>query len=297
MANINFDGIFTMGDAIANGYKVAFVNGNRNINAKNVASKVASIQKYGGNLVPLMVVEGTKAIAEGNQLTDAMTGEAIENGENVLVVIDGQHRTEAALKLGIDLNNIRCFLSFSNASTVELLASTNTDSKPWDGSDYAHCAVTLRPDNEVAQFAAKLDKRGIKVSTAGLILYRKGGCLTKANLDKIIRGEELKVKATAKFDLAEYFLEKASGFPDSFIAKRYLIEAVIDASDEQGFKPVCDKVGSWTEAQRKRILDAKASEQESILREMLAAQCEVKKQRQSQIAQASHFSNGVGFSF
>lgn len=272
MENNNFstDGIFTMGEAVANGFKFAFIEGNRNVNPKNVKAKVASIQKYGCNLVPLMVVEGAKALADGCRLTDVTTGEEITDGANVLAIIDGQHRTKAALKAEIDLNSIHCYKAYVDAPTVNLLSVSNTDSTPWNGADYAQCAVTMRPDDEIAQFVSELSGKGFKLSTIGLILYRKSGVLTKVNMGKLINGEPIKTSATANLETANMFLAAAAGFPDDFVAKRYLIEAVIDAANLQGFKPVCDKVASWDERKRKFLKEASSTDVMQTLKRWLA---------------------------
>ena len=269
--NLSPMSIFTMGEAVSNGYKFAFVKGNRNLSAKNITSKKYSLKKYNGNLIPIMVIEGDKALAEGCVLTDVTTGDPIEDGRNVLAIIDGQHRTQAAINLGFDKSNIHCFLSYSDVSTVELLAITNTDSTPWNGADYAKCAVTMQPKDKMAQFISGLADKGFSPSTISLILFRKKGVLTKQNLGRLITGEGVKCTVEPKYDFAKRFLEAAGGFPDSFVAKRYLIEAVLEVSVDEGIKPVCDKLASWDDEKRKQILDTPKSKQKEQLVELLKA--------------------------
>lgn len=272
MATITTNGIFTYAEAVAEGYSFAFVNGNRNLSAKNVTAKVKTLKEYKFNLVPIMVVEGSKAVDEGCVLVDPETGEdlKLESGyEKILAILDGQHRFSAGSQAGVK-DNLRFFISYSDARVIDQLATTNIEASKWNGADFAHCAVTFQPEDEVAKFIAQLSDRGFQTATIGLILYRKGSSVTTGTLAKMVKGEAPK----SGYDIkkANYFLEKAmaAGFTDPDLSKRYVINAVLRASDDHGFNAACDKLAKIKPEQRKFFLESKAAAKEDYLASILA---------------------------
>ena len=79
--------------------KIAFVDGNRAINENNVEKHVESLKEFGKNLVPLLYVDATEV---GNRkIYDAITDEEVKQEQygDYDVVLNGQHRYKAALKL------------------------------------------------------------------------------------------------------------------------------------------------------------------------------------------------------
>lgn len=84
----------------------AFVKGNRQINAKTVASKEKSIREY-GQLSPITVVKGEDVFLMGGHLVD-LGGTDIpdEQTENYYAVLDGQHRLIAYMKQGWNLDDL-----------------------------------------------------------------------------------------------------------------------------------------------------------------------------------------------
>lgn len=134
--------IFTLADVKAEDKKIAFIKGNRDIAKGNVNSKVKSLSECRMNLVPMMVVEGKKAVDDGCSLVSP-DGADIPNddAEKCLVIVDGQHRYKAAMKLleeekdndekTITDDSIRFFLDYSGRDTKELLAVTNIESVKW----------------------------------------------------------------------------------------------------------------------------------------------------------------------
>ena len=93
--------------------KVAFVDGNRAINENNVKKHMTSLEKFGRNLVRLLYVDANDV--EGYDIHDAATDEIVEknNYSEYIVVLDGQHRFKAAMRLAADetknftLDNLR----------------------------------------------------------------------------------------------------------------------------------------------------------------------------------------------
>lgn len=82
------------------GKEVAFVMGNRNLDVIDINKKAKSIA-VNGLLCPLVIVDGKRVIDEGLELISAETLLKISksNASKYVVVIEGQHRYKAILKL------------------------------------------------------------------------------------------------------------------------------------------------------------------------------------------------------
>jgi hypothetical protein len=217
-----------------------------------------------------MYVSGEKAIADGCTLIDAKTGAEIdaEQAQEYIAIVDGQHRLTAAMEDELSEDNVYLFECYSAANTKELVASTNIDSNPWDGRDYAYSAVMFNPDSKLAQMANEMSDAGYAVSTIGLILYFNSGKLGKKDLSNIMAGKE--PKEGYDFERADYFLKKARvKFKDDFIGKKYLISAVMDLSNKKGYEKVCDALEKLSENQIKRINDASSDDKIGVIKTIL----------------------------
>jgi hypothetical protein len=262
--------IISMSELLQSGKKIAFIKGNRKVNSKNVKSKKTSFEKFKMNLIPLMYVSGEKAIADGCTLIDAKTEEEIspDKASEYIAIVDGQHRTTAALESEMSNDNLFLFECYCDANTKELVASTNIDSSPWDGKDYAYSAVMFNPESKLAQMANEMSDAGYAVSTIGLILYFNSGKLGKKDLSNIMAGKE--PKEGYDFERADYFLKKARvKFKDDFIGKKYLISAVMDLSNKKGYEKVCDALEKLSENQIKRINDASSDDKIGVIKTIL----------------------------
>jgi len=262
--------IITLAELLKSGKKIGFIKGNRQVNNKNVKSKKVSFLKFGMNLIPLMYVSGEKAIADGCTLIDAKTGAEIdaELAQEYIAIVDGQHRLTAAIEAELSEDNLYLFECYNDANTKELVASTNIDSNPWDGRDYAYSAVMFNQESKLAQMANELAEAGYAISTIGLILYFKSGKFGKKDLSNIMQGKD--AREGYNLERAEYFLEKARvKFEDVFIGKKYLITAVSDLSSDEGYKRVCDVLPKLSSNSVKRILDEKSDDKIALIKTML----------------------------
>lgn len=259
--------ILTAKDLYAGGKMIAFIKGNRSVNPKNISKKKESLEKFGMNLVPLMYVEGQKAVNDGCTLVHPITKNAIPNEEasKYVAIIEGQHRYTAAKET--DLNEEMLFLyeCYSDKDTNEILAETNTVTDPWSGADYANGAALFNPQNELAKFTKELADLGYPTTTIGYIACFAPGKLGKTAYSKLIAGKE--IKTDYNLERAKYFLDAArTKFKDTFIAKRYLITVVADLSTEHGYKRVCDVLKQIPDAIVKRVQEAKSEEKQGILK-------------------------------
>ena len=96
--------IITLKDLFIGGKMIAFIKGNRSVNSKNISRKKKSFEKFGMNLVPLMYVDGQKAVNDGCTLVHPITKEDIpdEEASKYVAIVEGQHRYTAAEETGLD---------------------------------------------------------------------------------------------------------------------------------------------------------------------------------------------------
>jgi hypothetical protein len=248
---------------------VAFIKGNRDVSEKNRKSKEDSLLRFNGNIIPMMYVSGTKAVADECELVD-YDGNYIPttDADKYIVIIDGQHRYTAFLRIqdksSITEENITLFEAYSDKSTKELLSEANIASIGWNGSDYAKSTVILNPDNEIAKAVAQLQNYGINnVSTISKILCWNNGKITKAVLAKISKG--INVDIDINLERAKQFYEAASAqFTNRFISKRYLIDAVIDLSSKGGYEEICEKIKKIGRAKADALERVKVNVEEEI---------------------------------
>jgi hypothetical protein len=269
IGNIKMKEIITFNELTNNGKQIAFVKGNRIINAKNLKRKIESLNKY-GNLIPIMYVEGTKAVKDGCSLVD-VEGNDIEDASNYIVILDGQHRVMAAMQAeGLDVKSLMFFESYSNASTQEILAEANIASECWKGGNYISGAALFAPDNEIAKKANEI--KDYPVSVISLILCWSSNQINKKQLSNIMKGKECKITG---FDAkrADYYLSKAdeSNFSKGFTMKKYLINAVISLSSIYGYEKVCDAIVSISEEECTAIEKAKSDDKPSMLDNIIKA--------------------------
>lgn len=257
------------------GKKVAFILGNRPTSKKNLKQKEESLKEFEMNLTPLVYINGEEVLRTGDgqvHLANPTTGEQIkdEDASNYVVIIDGQHRYEAANSLNLDHNNIILMKDYSGIGAQNLIARINNETCPWIASEWAFGAHMFYPDNEVAAFASRLAKEGFKSTTIGLILYFRKGVLGKKAFSDIMNGGN--AEEGYNIERADAFLAVARAkFEDKFIMKRYLIDVVSDLSKDRGYKPVLNAIDKLTKDNVKKIINSKSDDVENVIRSILSA--------------------------
>jgi hypothetical protein len=246
--------------------KIAFVKGNRDINVKNVESKIKSLQTFGGNIIPLMYVSGSKAIADGCSLVD-IDGNDIpaEKVMDYIVILDGQHRIYSAIKNDFDLSKINLFENYTDANTKELLSEANIESSGWGSKDFIKGSVLFNP-TELNMYASKLADRNFAVSTISKIICFNGS-LTTTKYSDLMKGKTISVDSN--LERADEFLQAVEKFEDSFVGKRYLIDEAIALSTTYGYKTVFKAISELTDKERKLIVEVKRTDVCSTIRGLL----------------------------
>lgn len=239
--------IFTLADVKAEGKAIAFVYGNRDIAAKNKNNKKSSLKECSMNLVPMLLVEGKKAVEDGCKLMNP-NGEEIPNSaaDSYYVVVDGQHRYTAATELMKDAEEkdeepaitdeqLYFYLDYSGRNTKELLSITNIESAKWAATDYAKGAVLLNPADELIQFINKYAQKKMPISAISIYLYGKKDTLTNKHLAASLSSGSLDIKSEARLEFANAILPRLQRLlPSSFYRTRYCADAINDALNLKG---------------------------------------------------------------
>lgn len=172
--------VVTLSYLLEKDYKIAKLKANRSIKEKAVKSKMKSLKKY-GQLIPATYVMGDVAVKQGLEIVDFFTDEGIDPVEynKAIVIIDGQHRLEAHMRLlkvkpleGEEKYNRDYFLMPTlnpEAAVTNQLCEVNTITTPWDGRDFGHAAITMIDSEEelpALDYVAELTGQGCSLPAA-----------------------------------------------------------------------------------------------------------------------------------
>lgn len=253
--------------------KVAFVDGNRAINENNVKKHMVSLEKFGKNLVRLLYVDANDV--EGYNIFDAATDEIVnkENYGEYIVILDGQHRFKAAMKLAADeskeftLDNLRWDkVELDGHSFQDILIEVNTRTQPWKGSDYISGCVLNNPENEIALFAKEVTGKGASAKTVNKYIFFE---------DKFSWAEAMKdVKLLEKADLAraQKIWAVVKTYPDGIIKKSLIIDHIKDGAGKKYWEQELTKVANLTTEQKKSLDGIKgATPQKNAFERMIDA--------------------------
>lgn len=277
--------IFTLADVKAEDKAIAFVRGNRDIAAKNKNNKKSSLIKCCMNLVPMLLVEGKKAVEDGCKLMHPDGNKIPDNAaDSYYVVVDGQHRYTAAMELIKDAENkevkpaitdeqLYFYLDYSGRNTMDLLSITNIESAKWAATDFAKGAVLLHPDDELIQFINKYAQKKMPISTISIYLYGKKDTLQNKNLAASLSTGSLGIKSEANLEFAKKIVERLlQEFNFEFVRTRYCADAINDALKLKGilnYQVVIDAVNSLNYAEIEEVGNLKGEEAQNKLYEIL----------------------------
>ena len=234
--------------------KVAFVDGNRAINENNVKKHAASLEKFGRNLVRLLYVDANDV--EGYDIHDADTDEIVEkeNYGDYIVILDGQHRFKAAMRLAADenkdfsLDSLRWDkVELDGHSFQDVLIEVNTRTQPWKGSDYISGCVLNNPQNEIALFAKEVTSKGASAKTVNKYIFFED----KFSWANAMKDEEVLNKADLQ--RAKEIWKVVITFPESIVKKSLIIDRIKEKGGKGYWKQELDKVVKLTDEQKKTL--------------------------------------------
>lgn len=233
--------------------KIAFVKGNRQVdeNGKNIKAKKKSLF-FEGQIVPIIIVDAEKAIDQGLDCIDLETKEPItaDEAKHYYVVVDGQHRAEAHFymkkngydyideqgqKVHDDYNKELVFMFPLNDEIAisKLLATINTCTSPWKGSELVSCAsLTIEEEVPVLDRMAELANAGYSQEAASKWLTFKK--VTSKQLTDAMSGNIASIFTNKKnMERGNKLITAATPtFGEEFLKTRNLIDWVIKKYEE-----------------------------------------------------------------
>lgn len=193
--NIEKFKVYEITELTNNGYKIARLANNRNLNEKAVNAKKKSLQDK-AQLQAAVVDFADRAVKQGLDVVDFLSEEKIADNEiaQTLVLLEGNHRYKAYLELKKDKTFNGSFyvtLPLTEELTIaEMIAEMNICTCTWKGTDYIKGAIMSHPSNvtDVLRYMAELETKGY--SLPAISMYVTGTeNVKKSVLKKFMNGE------------------------------------------------------------------------------------------------------------
>lgn len=218
------------------GVKIARLTGNRTLDDKIVKSKKKSLKET-GLLVPAIIVEAEKAIAEGLEVVDFETGERVteEYAKYYVVLVDANHRYMAHLQLLRDdkeYNNEFYFMfPLQDINIKKMLSEINIATNPWKVADYGKgAAISLKEELPLLTAVNSLTEKGYSIESASMwltfekkitravLVNAMGGIVADSLKDDKDIERGMKLLQAARQSFSEDFLKKRT-MPDWIISR------------------------------------------------------------------------------
>ena len=257
------------------GYKVAFVKNNRPIDHKKVDGFIAIIAKgkY-EKAFPIIVASAKELIENGYRVVDVEDYEVkLEDAENYMVILDGQHRALAFLESSITSPQVVPNTHIRKGNNIgEYLVDINDVGTSWNQQD-RFAVAALVSDNELAQNIADRIDEGFNPTTASLIYTGKK--ITGKEVKKLLRGEDWTLPDGATLDIprGNRFVQlcKEANIEVKFITKRYFISGFNAYAESNGEEAAFEQLKklrgqNLSESKLREIKDG--TQFESMLREV-----------------------------
>lgn len=253
-----------------NNFGVAFLEGNRNINSNNVKKMEVSLKEFGKNLMPMVYIKADDARLNGRKLKDAIDGTTVEEGNraNYIVVLDGQHRFTAAVKMekeGFDTSKLLWEeLKLDENKTIEeALIEINSVGQMWKGTDYISGLALRQPDNEIVLFAKKLSDFGVSAKTINkYLLFEDKFSWAKPDWDVI--------NEKADLDRAKKIWDVVKQFPDNVNKESIIIDYIMKAGGIKHWEDELKNVANVGNDLDTKLRNLKTKEARQLLKKTLA---------------------------
>lgn len=253
-----------------NNFGVAFLEGNRNINSNNVKKMEVSLKEFGKNLMPMVYIKADDARLNGRKLKDAIDGTTVEEGNraNYIVVLDGQHRFTAAVKMekeGFDTSGLLWEeLKLDENKTIEeALIEINSVGQMWKGTDYISGLALRQPENEIVQFAKELSDFGVKAKTINkYLLFEDKFSWAKPDEDVINKKADL--------DRAKKIWAVVKQFPDKVNKESIIIDYIMKAGGIKHWEDELKNVANVGKDLDTKLRNLKTKEARQLLKKTLA---------------------------
>ena len=251
-------------------FGVAFLEGNRNINPNNVKKMEVSLKEFGKNLMPMVYVKADDDRLNGRKLKDAVdnTDVAEEDRANYIVVLDGQHRFTAAVKMekeeGFDTSKLvwEELKLDENKTIEEALIEINSVGQMWKGTDYISGLALRQPEDEIVQFAKELSDFGVKAKTINkYLLFEDKFSWAKPDEDVI--------KKKADLNRAKKIWAVVKQFPDKVNKESIIIDYIMKAGGIKHWEDDLNTVANVRQELDTKLRNLKVKAAKELLRETL----------------------------
>lgn len=250
-------------------FGVAFIDGNRSINPNNVKKMKKSLKEFGKNLMPMVYIKADDARLNDRKLKDAVDGTTVEEGyrANYIVVLDGQHRFTAAVKMeeeGFDTSKLLWEeLKLDKNKTIEeALIEINSVGQMWKGTDYISGLALRQPENEIVQFAKELSDFGVSAKTINkYLLFEDKFSWAKPDWDVI--------KKKADLDRAKKIWDVVKQFPNKVNKESIIIDYIMKAGGIKHWEDELKNVANVGKDLDTKLRNLKTKEAKELLRKEL----------------------------
>lgn len=205
MTNIENLKVYEITELINSGYKIARLANNRVLDEKAIKAKMKSLRDK-GQLQTAIVLPAQRAKDEQLKVIDFESDDEVkdEDIQNYLVLIEGNHRYKAHLRLMEENQKNEGKKDFEKyegkfyvmlpltdtLSIAEIMAEMNICTKVWKGTDYIRGAIMSHPENvnEVLRYMAELEKKNFSLPAISIYVTDTEK-VNKAMLQKFMNGE------------------------------------------------------------------------------------------------------------
>lgn len=231
--------------------KIARLVDNRDFDQKDLKAKKASLKEK-GQLIPAIIVDGSKAVSEGLDIVDFETNNPINTNDaaNYVVIIEGNHRYKAHLEL-LNENEtanekyerefyVMYPLNDSDTITIDsMFKEMNIATNPWKSKDYLK-EVARKQEYELLKEINALVKQGYSIPSASMWMTLRSA-ISSTVIKKLSAGKDITesvkttLNATSNIETGKELIELSKkAFNDKFIKSRLLATWVTGKIEEAG---------------------------------------------------------------
>ena len=236
------------------GLSIGRLSGNRSLDPKNVKSKMESLKET-GLLIPAVIVEAEKAIAEGLEVVDFETKEKVtdEKKKKYVVTVDANNRYAAHLNLLKQDKEYHGEFYFmfplQEISVTKMLSEINIKTNPWRVSDYGKgIAMSIKEQLPLLSEINEMTEKGYSVESACKWLTFGNKVNKNIFVDAMNGSISDSLKEDKNIDRGKKLLESAKkAFSEDFLKKRTLPDWIISKSkdSEEGKSAFVKKMCSF----------------------------------------------------
>lgn len=192
----------TLSELINEGKRIARLVDNRDFDSKDLKAKKASLKEK-GQLIPAIIVDGSKAVSEGLDIVDFKTSNPINDDDaaNYVVIIEGNHRYKAHLEL-LEENEtanekyerefyVMYPLNDSDTITIDsMFKEMNIATNPWKSKDYLKEVARKTEEYTLLKEINALVSEGYSIPSASMWLTL-GKPIDPTTIKKLSAGKKL----------------------------------------------------------------------------------------------------------